>query len=135
MRKAENPMPRLLIVDDEVATVDMLSTYLKLLGHEPFGAYNGTDGLVLVEVEKPDLLILDLMMPDIDGFEVCKRVRAHSDFATLPVVIISARTDKDAIEKALGLGANAYLTKPIELGKLSREIKQLLQKKTDEPAV
>lgn len=56
-------------------------------------------------------------------------------FAKLPVVIISARTDKDAIEKALGLGANAYLTKPIELGKLSREIKQLLQKKTDEPMV
>jgi CheY-like chemotaxis protein len=119
-------MPKLLIVDDEVATVDMLSTYLKLLGHEPIGAYNGTDGLVLVEVEKPELLILDLMMPDIDGFEVCKRIRAHAQFGKLPVIVISARADKAAIEKALSAGANVYLTKPVDLSKLSREIKQLL---------
>ena len=119
-------MSKLLIVDDEVATVEMLSIYMRINGHEPLGAYGGGDGLVLAKVEQPDLMILDLMMPDMDGFEVCKRVRAHEELSKLPIIIISARTDQSAIDRAMGAGANAYLTKPINLLQLNTEIKRLL---------
>lgn len=119
-------MPKLLIVDDEAATVDMLSTYLTLQGHETVGAYSGEDGLVLVQVEKPDLLILDLMMPDIEGFEVCQRLRQNPEFQTLPVLIVSARTDQGSIDKAMSYGADGYLTKPINLPRLTSEIQRLL---------
>jgi DNA-binding response OmpR family regulator len=119
-------MPKLLIVDDEPATVDMLSTFMKINGHEPIGAYGGGDALVLAKLEKPALMILDLMMPDMDGFEVCKRVREHPELAALPIIIVSARTDQSAIDRALKTGANVYLTKPINLVQLSTEIRRLL---------
>jgi DNA-binding response OmpR family regulator len=119
-------MPRLLIVDDESATVDMLSTYLEMNGHETIAAYGGSDALVLVEVEEPDLLILDLMMPDVEGLEVCRRLRAEEQYQDLPILIVSARTDQETINQAYALGANAYLTKPINLGKLTQEIGRLL---------
>lgn len=119
-------MSKLLIIDDEVATVTMLSTFLEITGHESVGAYNGDDGLVLAKLEKPELVILDLMMPDMDGFEVTQRIRNHPDLKTLPIIIISARTDQAAIDKALSLGANVYLTKPLNLPKLTSEIDRLL---------
>jgi DNA-binding response OmpR family regulator len=120
-------MSKLLIVDDEAATVDMLSTYLSMNGHETVGAYSGEEGLDSVHSEQPDLLILDLMMPDLEGFEVCKRLRASGDYATLPILIISARVDQSSIDRAMGLGADSYLTKPIDLSKLISEITRLLE--------
>ncbi len=119
-------MSKLLIIDDEIATVTMLSTFLEITGHEPVGAYSGDDGLVLAKLEKPALIILDLMMPDMDGFEVTRRIRNHPDLKELPIIIISARTDQAGIDKALSLGANVYLTKPLNLPKLTQEINRLL---------
>jgi DNA-binding response OmpR family regulator len=119
-------MPKLLIVDDEEATVDMLTTYLQIMGHQPIGAYSGSDGLVLAEVETPDLLILDLMMPDLEGIEVCRRLRQHPKLGQLPVLIISARTDRETMDKAISHGANGYLTKPIDFLLLNTEIARLL---------
>lgn len=119
-------MPKLLIVDDEAATVDMLSTYLTLLGHEAIGAYSGEEGLSMTAAENPDLLILDLMMPDIQGFEVIKRLRNLQQYKSLPILIVSARTDMASKDKARNLGANGYLTKPIELAMLTSEINRLL---------
>ncbi len=119
-------MPKLLIIDDESATVDMLSTFLRINGHEIIGAYSGDDGLVLAKLDRPALVILDLMMPNIDGFEVCRRIRNQPDFQGLPIIIISARTDQKAIDRALSLGADVYLTKPLNLKELSSEINRLL---------
>lgn len=119
-------MPKLLIVDDEIATVDMLKTFLQISGHDPVGAYSGDDGLVLAKIEQPELMILDLMMPDVDGYEVCRRVRSHPDLKALPIIIVSARTDQSAIEKAIDSGANVYMTKPINLIQLTGEIQRLL---------
>lgn len=119
-------MPKLLIVDDETATVEMLLTYLTMAGYEAVGAYCGNDGLTMVEVEEPDLIILDLMMPDIEGFEVCAKVRAHPRYSHLPIIIVSARSDAEAIERAHRLGANGYLIKPINLAQLMSEIRRLL---------
>ena len=124
-------MAKLLIVDDEAATVDMLSTYLGLIGHETVGAFSGEEGLASVYTEKPDLLILDLMMPDLEGFDVCKQLRESGDYTTLPILIISARFDQQSIDRAMSLGADVYLTKPIDLPKLTSEIIRLVENPPD----
>jgi len=117
---------KLLIVDDEPFTVDMLESFLKVSGFDTVGAYNGEDGLLLVKVEQPDLVILDLMLPDIQGFEVCERIRQFPPSAKLPVVIVTARGDSEARQRAWAAGANAYLVKPIQFPQLIAELKRLL---------
>jgi DNA-binding response OmpR family regulator len=120
---------KLLIVDDEEFTVDMLQTFLQMNGFETFGAFNGEDGLVLVKVEQPEVIILDLMLPDIEGYEVCKRIRTYPDSATLPVVILSARAEQSSKERAMAAGADAYLVKPVQFPVLLSEVNRLLTEK------
>lgn len=118
---------KILIVDDEPHMVDMLSTFLKLKGYQVLGTYTGQDGLTLVEVEKPDVLILDLMLPDIDGLQVCKILRNSPVHAQLPILFISARVDQSAIAQAHQVGANAYMTKPIRFPDLLAELDRLMK--------
>lgn len=115
-----------LIVDDEPTMVDLLTTFLTMKGFEVHGVYSGQAGLDTARQVHPDVLLLDLMLPDIDGFEVCRRLRSTPVFATLPVVVISARTESEAIERAMQAGANIYLTKPLRLPDLLNEIEKLL---------
>jgi DNA-binding response OmpR family regulator len=115
-----------VIVDDEPTMVDLLTTFLAMKGFEVHGAYSGADGLRAVEQVKPHVLLLDLMLPDIDGFEVCRRLRSAPASATLPIVIISARTESEAIQRAMRAGADAYMTKPLRLPELLEKIEELL---------
>jgi DNA-binding response OmpR family regulator len=115
-----------LVIDDEPFIVDMVTTFLEISGYEVHGATNGLNGLTLIPLEKPDVLLLDLMLPDIEGFEVCTRVRTMPDFAHLPILIISARTDPESKARAEKAGANGYLTKPLRMADLVAEIKKLL---------
>jgi DNA-binding response OmpR family regulator len=115
-----------LVVDDEPAIVDMVTTYLGFKGYEVHGANTGEDGLTLIPLERPDILLLDLMLPDMDGFEVCTRVRAMPEFAQMPVLIISARVDAESMARAERAGANGYLTKPIRMPELLAEVIKLL---------
>jgi DNA-binding response OmpR family regulator len=117
---------KLLIVDDEPALVEMLHTILRLNNFETVAAFNGRDGLVLADVEHPDLIILDLMLPDIEGYEVCRRVRGFPNGANLPVLILSARADALSRERAMAAGANAYLVKPVRFADLLAALKRLL---------
>ncbi len=119
-------MTKLLIVDDEPALVEMLNVFLRLNDFETVSALNGKDGLVLADVEHPDLLILDLMLPDIEGYEVCRRIRTYPDGAKMPVVILSARADALSKERAMAAGANAYLVKPVRFADLLAALKRLL---------
>lgn len=114
------------IVDDEPHMVDLLSTYLKMRGYEVCGVYSGEDALTLVEVENPDALLLDLMLPDLDGYEVCRRLRQTPAFANLPIIVVSARTDSDSKMLAANAGADAYLTKPVKFPDLIAELNRLL---------
>jgi DNA-binding response OmpR family regulator len=124
--KGRETLTKLLIVDDEPFTVDMLSTFLQINGYEAVGALNGEDGLVLVKVEQPELVILDLMLPDIEGYEVCERIRAYPASAGLPVLIMSARADANSKERAVAAGANGYLVKPVKFPELLSELTRLL---------
>ncbi|MBI5960730.1 MAG: response regulator [Chloroflexi bacterium] len=123
----------IVIVDDEPFIVDMLSTFLEIKGYQVHGAYSGEDGLATVQVEKPDAVLLDLMLPDIDGLEVMSRLRAMPDFADLPIIIVSARTDTESKVRAEQGGANDYMTKPVQMPVLADLLSRLLSAR--QPAV
>lgn len=129
-------MTKLLIVDDEPLTVDMLQTFLQLNGYEAVGVYNGEDGLVMVQVEQPEVLILDLMLPDIEGYEVCRRIRTQPEFeafARMPVLVLSARVEESSKQRAREVGADAYLTKPIKFAELLAELNRLIAERAGDP--
>lgn len=115
-----------LVIDDEPFIVDMITTFLRLKGYEVRSAFNGQDGLTLIPLEKPDVLLLDLMLPDIEGFEICQRVRAMPDFAQMPILIVSARNEPESKTRAAKVGANGYLTKPIRMLDLIAEMEKIL---------
>ena len=121
-------MAKVLIIDDEPFTVEMLETFLRMNGYDTVGALSGEDGIVLSQIESPDLLILDLMLPDLEGSEVCRRLRTlAAPTSALPVLILSARIAQVDKEKALNAGANGYLTKPVQFPALLSELSRLLQ--------
>lgn len=122
---------KILIVDDEPFTVDLFETFLELNGYETVKAYNGEDGLVLAKIEHPDVMILDLMMPDIEGYEVCERLRAFQPTAKLPILIVSARAEPSSRDRALKVGASGYLTKPVQFPVLLNELKRLLEARSN----
>ena len=118
---------RILIVDDETALVDLVSYNLQKEGFETFYAYDGMEAIRLIRQENPDLVILDIMLPKIDGLEVCQRVREFSD---VPVIMLTAR--KTESDKIIGFdyGADDYLTKPFSPRELVARVKALLRRST-----
>ncbi len=107
--------PSILVVDDQPINVQLLKRKLEREGIRIIAAYNGSDALELVGREHPDLILLDVMMPDMDGIEVCQRVQANEDTRSIPIIFITARTSKEGKLEGLGAGAVDYITKPIDL--------------------
>lgn len=107
-------MAKILIVDDESMIVDMLSTFLRLLGHEAVDAYSSRQARDRLAYLEPDAMLLDIMLPDTNGIELCRELRAESATANLPIIIISAHAPP-MIQEAMNAGANGYLAKPINL--------------------
>lgn len=119
------PSETILIADDEASIRDLARLYLEKEGYRVVSAANGAEALAHVRDADPDLLVLDLMMPEIDGWEVCRRVRTESD---LPIIMLTAR-DQD-IDKIVGLemGADDYLTKPFNPRELVARVRALLRR-------
>jgi two-component system KDP operon response regulator KdpE len=118
----------ILIVDDDPAILRLLSTNLKARGYEVTTAANGEESLEAVQKDFVDLMILDLMMPKVDGVEVCRRIREWSD---VPIIILSARGDENDKVKCLELGADDYLTKPFGIAELMARIKTAFRHRGD----
>jgi two-component system KDP operon response regulator KdpE len=116
---------KILVIDDDAAVTDLLSMLLKTHGFEVMATNNSTDGLNHIRDNQPDLVILDLMMPEMDGWEVCKAVRA---FSQLPIIILSALNDPSMIASALDAGADDYLTKPTPSRVLVAHINRLTRR-------
>src|ERR671922_856809 len=114
-----------LVVEDEASIASFVSLYLKNAGYEVFVAPNGEDALSKAENEQPALIVLDLMLPDIDGIEVCRRLRRRSE---VPILMLTAR-DED-VDKIIGLevGADDYLTKPFNPRELVARVKSILRR-------
>lgn len=119
---------KILIVDDEVETLRLISIALRRQGLQVITANNGTQALELAFTEKPNLIILDIMMPDINGFEVVKRLKANTKTDDIPVLIFSARNQSSDKVTGYESGADDYLTKPIHPAELISHVKTLLDK-------
>jgi len=114
-----------LIVDDDIKTVDLVKLYLTRDGYGVLTAYDGVEALRLARENRPDLIVLDLMLPDIDGFEVCRILRQESD---VPIIMLTARsTDQDKLT-GLGLGADDYVTKPFSPKELAARVQAVLRR-------
>ena len=120
-------MKRLFVVDDEPDVVELLQTILRGEGLEVEIATDGRSALARILANPPDLVVLDLMMPDLDGFELLKLLRLDAVGATIPVLIVSARTGQQDQIESLQLGANAYICKPFSPRDLVRQVRLLLE--------
>jgi DNA-binding response OmpR family regulator len=117
---------RILIVDDEPNIVVSLEYLLRREGFETTVAGDGELALQELERDAPDLVVLDVMLPKLNGFEVCRRIRADPRWQSLRVLMLTAKSRDTEVSKGLGMGADAYVTKPFSTKELVARIRQLL---------
>ncbi len=103
---------KILVVDDEPPIVRLMEFILARQGHEMLIAVNGQEALDKVRAHQPDLVLLDIMMPRIDGYEVARTLRADPATATLPIIMLSAKAQEEDIQKGINVGVDEYITKP-----------------------
>jgi DNA-binding response OmpR family regulator len=119
-------MTKILIVDDEVETLNVLSTFLGIMGYHAITTFDSRYAMMLAENEKPDCVLLDVMMPDIDGFTLCKQMRNHPITQSLPIMFITAYSPLDLEDRRKEVGADMVLPKPFSLDSLTRSIESLI---------
>ena len=118
---------RILVVDDNPANVDILETRLRSQGYETLAAHDGEEALALARETLPDLILLDIMMPKLDGIEVCRRLKADAAFPFTPIVMVTAKADSKDIVTGFEAGGDDYLTKPIDQAALVARVKSMLR--------
>lgn len=116
---------KILIVDDEEEIADLLELYLKSDGYNVYKFYNGMDALQCAESEKMDLAVLDVMLPDVDGFQICKKIREQHFY---PIIMLTAKTEDIDKIKGLTIGADDYITKPFNPLEVTARIKTQLRR-------
>jgi two-component system alkaline phosphatase synthesis response regulator PhoP len=116
---------RVLVVDDDAKTVQLVKMYLSRDGYQVLAAYDGVEALRLAREAHPDLIVLDLMLPGMDGFEVCRLVRCQSE---VPIIMLTARTTDEDKLTGLGLGADDYVTKPFSPRELAARVRAVLRR-------
>ena len=119
--------PRILIVDDNPTNVKVLQTRLVAEGYEVVTAADGEEGLATARQQIPDLILLDVMMPKLDGFEVCRRLRADSEFPFTPIIMVTAMADSKDVIAGLEAGGDEYLTKPVDHAALAARVRSMLR--------
>jgi DNA-binding response OmpR family regulator len=113
---------KIVIVDHEPNSVLPLDYLVQRKGYQPFIARNGSEVIAIAYAEIPDFIVLDIMMPDSDGYEVCKTVKSDLLFTATKTIFLSAKTKKEGIDRGLAMGANRYVTKPFSTKQLMQEI-------------
>lgn len=117
-------MLKILVVDDDLTVTQLLEALLTMEGHQSATLNDSTKVLELMKTFHPDLILLDLMMPDLNGFELCELLRQDPGYADIPVMVVSALDDPASREKALRSGAKDYITKPFDVDFLLQKIKE-----------
>ncbi len=123
-----NP-PRILIVDDNETNRDILMTRLDPHGYELLQAADGEAAIAAARTHHPDLILLDVMMPKIDGIEVCRRLKSDADLPFMPIILVTAKADTKDVVAGLEAGADEYLTKPVDQAALVARVKSMLRMK------
>ncbi|HCX24718.1 MAG: response regulator [Flammeovirgaceae bacterium] len=116
---------KVLIVDDEPNILMSLEFLLKKSGYKVFIARDGREALDIVEKELPDIILLDVMMPEVDGYEVCQKIKNDKETAHIKIVFLSAKTKQEDIDKGYELGADLYITKPFSTRNLITKVDSL----------
>jgi DNA-binding response OmpR family regulator len=125
LRKKKNMPQTILIVDDEKRLVSLVQSYLTQEGYRVVTAYNGKDALPIAQKEKPDLIILDIMMPEMNGYDF---MRAHRSISDTPIIMLTAKVDDDEKVIGLELGADDYVTKPFKPRELMARVRNVLRR-------
>ncbi|NDJ55085.1 MAG: response regulator [Chloroflexi bacterium] len=124
---------KVLLVDDEPETLNLLKAFLELYSYDVAIAQDGRTAMTLVEEFEPDAMVLDIMLPDIDGYTLCRNLRSVEKTAMLPVVMLSARTHRMDVRRGYEAGATRYLKKPVSLDKLAKALSEVSAKPHTEP--
>jgi len=126
------PKAKVLVIEDDRSLAEVLSYNLKATGYEVLVATDGQDGLLKAETKSPDLVILDLMLPVVDGLDVCRRLRASAATRELPIIMLTAKAEESDEIVGFSLGADDYVTKPFSVKVLLERIKALRRRRTSE---
>jgi CheY-like chemotaxis protein len=122
-------VPTILIVDDNEQNVELMQAYLEELDCDTLSASNGREALDVVEKHLPDLLLLDIMMPQMSGFEVCKRLKADSRTKDIPIIMVTALNEFGDIERGIDSGTDDFVSKPVNKLELLARVRTLLKLK------
>ena len=119
-------MKKILIADDEHKIIMTLEYAFKKAGYEVFIARDGSEVLEIMKTEFPDIILLDIMMPNVDGYTTLSEIRKNKAYENIKVIFLSAKTGEADMKKGLDLGADAYVTKPYSIKKLTEKVEELL---------
>ena len=122
------PKEKILVVDDEQDLVKLVRFNLEKDGYKVISAFNGEDALFLARKERPDLIVLDLMLPGIDGLEVCKKLKADTELVNIAVIMLTAKGEESDITLGLKIGADDYMTKPFSPKELVARVQAVLRR-------
>jgi DNA-binding response OmpR family regulator len=121
-------MPKkILIVDDEPSIIVPLQFLMQQNGHDTMVAFSGEEAMEIIAASPPDLILLDIMLPIIDGFEVCQRVRENPRWNSIRIILLTAMGGEANVAKGIALGADAYITKPFSNAEVSEKVYALLE--------
>lgn len=126
-------MTKVLVIDDDVAINELIKVNLELQGYEVIQSFNGTDGFALVKQEFPEIIILDVMMPEVDGFTVAKRIRQCPEISDIPILMLTALSELNDKVNGFNIGVDDYLTKPFEIEELVVRVRALLKRSNQIP--
>lgn len=128
-------MNSILLVEDETNTLEMLRRYFEMVGYEVLNALTGTDAIRQATEHQPRVIILDINLPDIDGYEVCKRLRSEQDTKHIPIVFLTRKDDRRDRLAGLELGADDFLTKPFDVEELRLRVHHIIERTGGTPLV
>ena len=125
----EQPVPTVLVVDDNPQNLELLVAYLEDVQCKPLSATNGPEALEMVRQHSPDLLLLDVMMPKMSGFEVCRRLKNDPVTESIPIIMVTALNEIGDIERAINSGTDDFLSKPVNKWELVTRVRTMLKLK------
>ncbi|MFZ9010764.1 MAG: response regulator [Anaerohalosphaeraceae bacterium] len=129
MPNNETQTPKVLVVDDNLQNLELILAYLEDIDCETVSAVGGQEALDSIENDPPDLVLLDVMMPKISGFEVCKRIKNNPQTAEIPIIMVTALSEIGDIERAINSGTDDFLSKPVNKWELLTRVKTMLKLK------